>query len=135
MIIRQILKTHIKINNKLSGDILDLSENYSKVRLKTISKMITDQSGLIHGGFIFSLADFASMIAINHPNVVLAGANVKFLKPVRKGDIINAEARVLRIEGKKNVVEVIVKKDTDVVFTGEFICFIPEKHILEKSDV
>jgi uncharacterized protein (TIGR00369 family) len=97
--------------------------------------MITDQSGLIHGGFIFSLADFASMIAINHPNVVLAGANVKFLKPVRKGDIINAEARVLRIEGKKNVVEVIVKKDTDVVFTGEFICFIPEKHILEKSDV
>jgi uncharacterized protein (TIGR00369 family) len=134
MIIRQILKTHIKINNKLSGDILDLSENYSKVRLKTISKMITDQSGLIHGGFIFSLADFASMIAINHPNVVLAGANVKFLKPVRKGDIINAEARVLRIEGKKNVVEVIVKKDTDVVFTGEFICFIPEKHILEKSD-
>ena len=33
-------------------------------------------------------------------------------------------------EGKKKIVEVTVERGEEAVFTGEFICFIPEKHVL-----
>jgi uncharacterized protein (TIGR00369 family) len=132
IMIRQ--KTHSKINNDLSGEIIELKENHSKVKLKANSKMIVDETGLIHGGFIFSVADFSAMVAINHPNVVLGGANVKFLKPVIKGDIIIAEAKLSKIEGKKHIVQVDIRKNEDLVFSGEFQCFIPEKHVLKTGD-
>ena len=122
--------THHEINNKFSGTIIEINKNYSKVKLKMISEMKADKKGLIHGGFIFSLADFASMVAINHPNVVLGGANVNFLKPVLEGDLLIAEAKLSKIEGKKHIVTVKIMKRDELVFNGEFICFIPDKHIL-----
>lgn len=122
--------THLEINNKLSGVIIKLDQNYSKIKLQTTSEMRVDKNGLIHGGFIFSLADFASMVAINHPNVVLGGANVKFLKPVREGDTLIAEANLLKKEGKKLIVKVDITRFDEIVFRGEFICFTPEKYIL-----
>ena len=122
--------THLEINNRLSGEILKLDQNYSKVQLQTTSEMRVDKMGLIHGGFIFSLADFAAMVAINHPNVVLGGANVRFLKPVKEGDILIAEAQLSKKEGKKLIVEVEINRSNEVVFNGEFICFTPEKYIL-----
>lgn len=132
MIIKQ--NTHLEINNTLSGEIIKLDKNFSKVQLKTSAEMIVDKMGLIHGGFIFSLADFASMVAVNHPNVVLGGANVKFLKPVREGDTLIAEANITKKEGKKYIVDVNVKNSEEIVFNGEFICFTLEKHVLEGMD-
>ena len=132
MIIKQ--NTHLEINNILSGEIIKLDKNYSKVQLKTSAEMRVDKMGLIHGGFIFSLADFASMVAVNHPNVVLGGANVKFLKPVREGDTLIAEANITKKEGKKYIVDVNVKNSEEIVFNGEFICFTLEKHVLEGMD-
>jgi uncharacterized protein (TIGR00369 family) len=93
--------------------------------------MAADDSGLVHGGFIFGLADYAAMLAVNHPNVVLGGADVKFLKPVKAGESVYAEATVTSASGKKQMVSVTVKREDDVVFKGDFSCFILEKHVLD----
>ena len=74
--------THNRIDQELCGKPLLLEEGYSRVELLTTERMAVDRVGLIHGGFIFGLADYAAMIAVNHPNVVLGAADVKFLKPV-----------------------------------------------------
>lgn len=124
-------ETHLKVNNKYSGLPVELKEGYSKIKLKTTIEMVTDENGLIHGGFIFSLADYASMLAVNHPNVVLGGANVKFLKPAILGDELLAEANLIKKEGKKLIVNVDIKKNNEIIFKGEFICFVPEIHVLE----
>ncbi|MFW9991487.1 MAG: hotdog domain-containing protein [Candidatus Odinarchaeota archaeon] len=124
-------KTHLKINRDLCGEPVAIEECYSKVRLQTTLEMVLDETGLVHGGFTFSLADHAAMLAVNHPNVVLGSANVKFLKPVVKGDILLAEARLLKSEGKRRVVDVEVTNKIELVFKGEFTCFIPEKHVLK----
>ena len=124
------LNTHFKVNNKLSGEPIELREGYSKVKLQTSLDMITDKSGLIHGGFTFSLADYAAMLAVNHPNVVLGGSKSRFLLPAIEGDILIAEAQLVRKEGKKLIVDVNVKRNEDIIFTGEFTCFTPAKHIL-----
>jgi uncharacterized protein (TIGR00369 family) len=125
------INTHHKIDQTLCGRPIILEEDRCTIEFKAIESMAADDSGLVHGGFIFGLADYAAMLAVNHPNVVLGGAQVKFLKPSKIGDILVAKAQVTSIEGKKRVVTVNVSKENDVVFEGELICFIPPKHVLQ----
>ncbi|RJP36923.1 MAG: thioesterase, partial [Desulfobacteraceae bacterium] len=81
----------------------------------------------------FGLADHAAMIAVNHPNVVLGAAGVKFLKPVRAGQTIIADAKVLDRQGRKQIVSVDVLAGDDTVFSGEFTCFTLDNHVLAPS--
>ena len=124
------IRTHRRIDQSLSGVPVELSQGKAIVKLKTDERMVADEYGLVHGGFIFSLADYASMLAVNEETVVLAKAEVKFLKPVKLGDEVVATAEVKGIEGKKRFVSVEVKRGDEVVFTGEFFCVVPEKHVL-----
>jgi len=124
-------RTHKKINTTFWGKPLEISEGFAEVKLKTSEDMAVDEFGLIHGGTIFGLADYASMLAVNHPNVVLAGANVKFLKPVKVGDLLFARAHVVESKGRKKVVEVVVERKNESIFTGEFVCVVLEKHVLD----
>ncbi len=125
------IKTHDGINEILCGIAVELKENYSRVELMTSGEMTVDKSGLVHGGFIFGLADYAAMIAVNHPHVVLGAANVKFLKPVQAGEFIVAEAKVVSEDGKKQNALVTVYRDDDKCFEGEFTCFVLDKHVLD----
>ncbi|MFO8083508.1 MAG: PaaI family thioesterase [Desulfobacterales bacterium] len=124
------ISTHQKIDRELCGKPLEIKEGYSRVELVALKSMAVDETGLVHGGFIFGQADYAAMIAVNHPNVVLGGAEVKFLKPVKTGDTVVAEARVTAVEKKKHTVEVTVNRDNEKVFEGTFFCFVLGKHVL-----
>ena len=124
------IKTHRKIDMELCGTPLEVGQGFSRVEFHAIEGMAVDESGLVHGGFVFGLADHSAMIAINHPNVVLGGAEVRFLLPVRTGDTLLAEARVVLSEGKKQVVEVVVQREGQAVFKGAFTCFVLETHVL-----
>ncbi len=125
------LKTHKKIDQRLCGRPVELNKGFARVELETISEMAADEKGLVHGGFIFGLADYAAMLAVNEETVVLAGAEVKFLKPVVVGDALLATAQLTKKEGKKRWVEVEVKKGEVSVFKGEFFCVVPERHVLD----
>ena len=39
------LRTHLKIDKSLSGEVVELSEGYAKLRLKTDSRMVADDMG------------------------------------------------------------------------------------------
>ena len=125
------MKTHKIIDRELCGEPVDLKEGFSRVMLKTLDRMKVDETGLVHGGFIFGLADYAAMLAVNHPNVVLGAADVKFLKPVKAGEIAFAEARVESSKSKKSVVNVVVTIENTEVFKGLFTCFVLDQHVLK----
>jgi uncharacterized protein (TIGR00369 family) len=124
------INTHKKIDLTLCGKPLEIDEGFSRVELLLTDNMAADESGLVHGGFVFGLADYSAMIAVNHPNVVLGSADVKFLKPLRKGDTVVAEAKVENITGKRQTVRVVVNNKDEKVFEGLFICFVLDKHVL-----
>jgi len=126
------IRTHEKIDQRLCGKPVKLEENYAEVELETTEEMAADEKGLVHGGFIFGQADYAAMLAVNHPNVVLGGANVRFLKPVKVGERVLAIAEVVSEDGKKRIVDVVVKREDEEVFKGEFICFVLPKHVLDR---
>jgi len=124
------IKTHESISRALCGVPRELREGYSRVELETTLDMAVDNSGLVHGGFIFGQADYAAMIAVNRPNVVLGAAEVKFLKPVEAGELVIAEAKVTETDGKKRIVEVSVTGGGATVFEGKLTCFVLDQHVL-----
>ena len=89
------VNTHHGIDRALCGTpVLVEPDRRAVVEMVTLPCMAADSSGLIHGGFYFGLADYAAMLAVNDPNVVLGAANCRFLKPVRLGDMLVARAEV-----------------------------------------
>lgn len=126
------IQTHNNIDHRLCGKPLETADGTARVALTTLPEMAVDNHNLVHGGFIFGLADHAAMIAVNHPNVVLGGAEVTFQKPVTVGDQLVAEAISDVTEGKKRPVQVMVMRGDEPVFKGTFTCFVLNRHVLEE---
>lgn len=125
-------RTHLKADRRFCGTVLELGADSARVALDTLTEMVVDAEGLIHGGFIFALADYAAMLAVNDPNVVLGAAETRFLKPVRLGDKIVASAATVDAHGRKHEVRVEATVDLEKVFEGRFTCFVLEQHVLER---
>lgn len=124
-------RTHERIAPQLCGTPVELTAGRARVTLDVTAEMAADARGLAHGGFTFGLADYAAMLAVNEPTVVLAGATLKFLGPVVVGDRVEAEAAVERSEGKKRWVKVVVRRGGQPMLEGELLAVVPDRHILD----
>jgi len=124
------LNTHLTIDSSLCGKVTKLQENYAEVLLHTTEQMSVDSQGLVHGGFIFGAVDYAAMSAVNDPLVVLGSASSKFIAPVKVGDAVLCQAKVVSEKGKKKEVEVQAFVDEKLVFEGSFTTFVLDKHVL-----
>jgi uncharacterized protein (TIGR00369 family) len=112
------------------------SGRLAEVSLTVDSRMQVDEKGLVHGGFTFGLADYAAMVAVNDPFVVLLSSQVRFLKPVVVGETLTARARVDGTEGKKWRVRCeVFNQGREKVLEGEFLCLVPGRHVLDKKDI
>lgn len=124
-------RTHRAIDARLVGVVEGLGEGTSRVHLTCLPEMAADDRGLVHGGFTFGLADYAAMVAVNDPNVVLGAAEVRFLAPVRVGQRAVAQARVEEVKGRKRAVSVAVEADGVKVLEGTFTAFVLDRHVLD----
>jgi uncharacterized protein (TIGR00369 family) len=124
-------RTHLAINARLCGEIKELAEGEARVELVTTEEMAADERGLVHGSFPFGVADYAAMLAVNDPNVVLAKAETKFLRPVKVGETIEAFAQVVKEDGKKRSVDVTVSRDGESVLVAHLLCAVLEEHVFD----
>ncbi|MEE2960343.1 MAG: PaaI family thioesterase [Myxococcota bacterium] len=129
-----MIQTHLGISQELCGIPIKVANGEAIVELKATQEMTADEQGLVHGGFLFGLADYAAMLAVNHPNVVLGRADVKFLKPSRVGSKSIAKAKVIAEEGNKKVVDVLVSSDNIKTLKGTFTCFVLGQHVLSDPE-
>ena len=125
------IQTHERVNQELNGEVIKMEVGYVEIRLVTTSEMLADDIGLIHGGFIFSAADYAAMLAVNERNVVLVASDCQFLSPVKFHDVVDVIAKVRHKEGRKRNVHVEAFVLDIKVFEGEFKTVITEKHVLK----
>lgn len=123
--------THLRIDPSLCGEPVELGDGSALVKLTTTAAMAADDHDLVHGGFVFGLADYAAMLAVNHPLVVLAAAEVKFLAPCRVGAVLHATARAQERDDRRARIEVEVRSGEVVIFSGVFQCAVPKRHVLE----
>lgn len=123
--------THLGIDPALCGRPTELTPGAATVELTALPSMAADERGLVHGGFVFGQADYAAMLAVNDPNVVLGAADCKFLAPVTAGEALIARAKVNSEAGRKRAVEVTVERAGERVFEGSFTCFVLDRHVLD----
>lgn len=109
------LRTHRQLSPKLCGAVTSLGKNVAEVTLTLTSEMAVDEQGLVHTEFVFGLADYAAMAAVNHPWVVLTGA-------ASDGDPIRPR------------VDVEVTRDDEVVASFVMKCAVLDRHVLEETD-
>ena len=127
------IKTHKLSNHSLLGNpVKVIDETEAMVELRATKEMAVDENGLIHGGFIFGLADYAAMLAINHPNVVLGASEVRLLSPVKTGDVMMAKAIVSKVDGRRRTVVVEVKVGDVAILSGSMTCFVLDRHVLKR---
>lgn len=98
----------------------DVSFGRATATMKVTAEMLQGH-GTCHGGYLFLLADTAFAFACNTAGpFVASGADVEFLAPVRKGDVLVATAVERTVRGRRGVYDVTVRRgdETVVEFRG-----------------
>lgn len=125
------LNTHPNIDQELCGRVISLEEGSAVVELQTTERMAADAKGLVHGGFIFGAADYAAMVAVNAPTVVLAASSCRFLAPTRAGETVVFTAECTENFDRKYRVTVKGHCGEAEVFSGEFTAVVTRAHVLD----
>ena len=126
--------THLGVTAELVGEPTRLAAGEAECTLTTTAAMVVDDLALVHGGFVFGLADYAAMLAVNDPNVVLGAADIRFTAPVAHPAQLVATARVGAATGRKRTVQVEVAAGDSSVLEGEFTCFVLDNHVLDDKE-
>ncbi len=126
-------RTHERLDPEWCGRPLQWGEGRGRAVLDTTEAMAADAAGLVHGGFVFGLADHAAMLAVNHPFVVLAAADVRFLAPVRVGECVEATACVRERSGRSHLLDVEARVGERLVLQGTMRAVVLDRHVLDRS--
>lgn len=116
------------------GIEIEIGEPGSAIATMTVRADMTNGFDICHGGLIFTVADTAFAFACNaYDNLtVAASGSIDFLRPVRAGDRLRAEAREVHRTGRTGLyaVEVFNQRDERVaLFQGRAAA--RGKHLLD----
>jgi acyl-CoA thioesterase len=105
----------------LGIEILEVSPGCTKVHMK-VTKDHLNSPGMVHGGVIYSIADYAFAIACNSHGILSVAANctINYLRPA-KGATLTAEASEISVSRKLGTYQVKVtdgEGNLCALFTG-----------------
>src|SRR3954451_2926107 len=100
----------------LGIEVLDHGPGWAQARMTVRPDMVNGHD-IAHGGLVFALADTAFACACNGwgPVTVAAGADITFLRPARRGDTLEADARVRTRLGRAGIYDVTVRRGDEVI--------------------
>ncbi|MFL6141368.1 MAG: hydroxyphenylacetyl-CoA thioesterase PaaI [Labedaea sp.] len=103
-------------SRSLGMELVQAAPGRAVVRMPVTDAMINGHD-VAHGGYLFLLADSAFACACNShgPVTLAAGADITFVAPVRRGDVLEAHA-IERVRfGRSGVYDVTVYRGDEVV--------------------
>jgi acyl-CoA thioesterase len=110
-----------RASQALGMEVVAVGPGTATLRMTVRDDMVNGHA-IGHGGLTFTLADSAFAFACNSYNrvTVAAGAEVRFRRPTRLGDVLVATAEERSRDGRDGTYEVTVTRDDEVVatFTG-----------------
>ena len=89
--------------------IVALGDGTARLEMTVRDDMLNGHD-ICHGGFITTLADSAFAFACNSRNqlTVAAGLTVDFLAPVKRGEVLTADASEVSLRGRAGVYDIVV---------------------------
>jgi acyl-CoA thioesterase len=96
----------------LGMEILEVKTGQATLAM-TVKPHMVNGHGIVHGGFIFLLADSTFAFACNSHNerAVAAQCNISFIKPGKLGDRLVATAKEISRSGRSGIYDVRVTVD------------------------
>lgn len=76
------LQACTSLKGELVGNIVKMTYEEVITKFVPTKQMISDESNLIHSGFIFNAANYAAMCLVNQSHAITIGSEVEFLAPV-----------------------------------------------------
>jgi acyl-CoA thioesterase len=114
--IKAFFEKEDKFAKDLGIELLEIREGYARARMTLRGNHLNGlASG--HGGVLFSLADFVFAAAVNsHGTIAVAiNANISYIKGVKEGDVLTAEAGEIALHPKLAVCSVTVTDQSGVI--------------------
>ena len=105
----------------LGMEALEIAPDRARVRM-TVTDAMVNGHDIAHGGYIFTLADSAFALACNSRGrlTVAAGADITFVAPARRGDVLVADATQRTAYGRSGLTDVTVTRESDGSTIAEF---------------
>ena len=105
----------------LGMEALAVELDHAVVRM-TVTDAMVNGHAIAHGGYVFTLADSAFALACNSRGTltVAAGADITFVTPARRGDVLVAEATQRVAYGRSGLTDVTVRRESDGAVVAEF---------------
>jgi acyl-CoA thioesterase len=96
--------------------VSDAGEGKATARMRVREDMVNGH-GIVHGAFVFAVADTAFACACNShgPVAVAAAVDVTFVAPARLGDLLVARAEERTRFGRSGIYDVTVRRGADVI--------------------
>lgn len=109
-----------RASQALGMQLLSVGPGRATLRM-TVRQDMVNGHDIGHGGLTFTLADSAFAFACNSYNrrAVAAGAEIRFHRPTRLGDVLVATGTERTRDGRDAVYDVVVRRGDEVV--AEFI--------------
>jgi acyl-CoA thioesterase len=107
-----------RTSQSLGIELDEVRPGQATVRM-TLREDMVNGHDIGHGGLTFTVADSAFSFACNSYNqrTVAAGAEIRFLAPTRRGDVLVATATERERQGRDGVYDVTVTTGETVVAT------------------
>lgn len=107
----------------LGFELVEVRAGYARMRAAVRPDFLNGH-GICHGGLIFALADSTFAFACNSYNVnaVASGCSIEFLRPVRGGEVLTAEAVEQTVSGRTGIYDIRVSNgrgETVAMFRGK----------------
>lgn len=107
----------------LGMSLEEVRPGYARMRMPVRPEFLNGL-GICHGGLMFTLADSTFAFACNSYDIpaVAAACTIEFLRPVRGGDELTAEAREQVLNGRHGVYDIRVTNrsgETVALFRGK----------------
>lgn len=93
----------------------------ARTRMPVTEQMVNGH-GIMHGGFLFTLADSTFALACNASGsaTVAASCEITFLTAGRFGDVLLAEATERITYGRNGITDVTIRREADGEVVAEF---------------
>jgi phenylacetic acid degradation protein PaaD len=100
----------------LGIEVSEAADGKATARMLVREDMVNGH-GIVHGAFVFAVADTAFACACNShgPVTVAAAVDVTFVAPARVGDLLEAQAQERTRFGRSGIYDVTVRRGADVI--------------------
>ncbi len=104
------------------GELIDLELGKRGTSVLVVTEqMVFERNQILRGHFLFAQGNSLAVAIVNSDLALTKNSTVRFVKPVRAGDRVVAEAATSTVKGSHYTIQVTSRVQDEIVFQGEYV--------------